>query len=192
MTADVSSKVSTDLFIGGNGVPASDGGRFDVLDPATGEVIASVADGTVDDGLAAVDAADARGPAGPRRRRGERAEILRRAFELMTERADEIATLISLENGKALADAQGEVDVRRRVLPLVRRGGGARRTAWSRPRRPARTGSWSLHQPVGVCVLVTPWNFPAAMATRKIGPALGGRLHRRPQAGAATPRSPRC
>ena len=80
--------------------------------------------------------------------------------------------LITAENGKALADATRRGAVLRRVLPLVRRGGGAARTATSRSRPAGPTGSSSTHQPIGVAVLVTPWNFPAAMATRKIGPAL--------------------
>ena len=105
MTADVLSKVPTDLFIGGTWRAASEGGRFDVLDPATGDVIAQVADGSVDDGLAAVDAASEALPAWAATPPRQRAEILRRAWELMIERADEIATLISLENGKALVDA---------------------------------------------------------------------------------------
>src|SRR5690606_20143315 len=82
--------------------------RFDVLDPATGAVLTSVASASVDDALAAVDAADAAAAGWAATAPRERAEILRRAFELMTERADEIAHLISLENGKALPDARGE------------------------------------------------------------------------------------
>src|SRR3954449_9718261 len=104
MTTDVLSKVPTDLFIGGTWRAASEGGRFDVLDPATGDVIASVADGTVEDGLAAVDAADAAAESWAATAPRERAEVLRRAFEGMTSRADELAHLIALENGKALVD----------------------------------------------------------------------------------------
>ena len=108
MTADVLSKVPTDLFIGGTWRAASEGGRFDVTDPATGDVIAQVADGSVDDGLAAVAAAAEAGPGWAATPPRQRAEILRKAWQLMTERVDEIATLISLENGKALVDAEGE------------------------------------------------------------------------------------
>lgn len=161
----------TDLYIGGKWVAASDGGRFDVVDPATTETIAEVADGTVEDAIAAVDAA-AEAAAGwaqavPR----ERAEVLRRAFELMTERADELADLITLENGKAKADAHGEVayaaEFFRWYAEEAVRGEGSLATAPSGANR-----ILVLRQPVGICVLVTPWNFPAAMATRKIGPAL--------------------
>ena len=160
-----------DLCIAGKAVPASDGGRFDVFDPATGEVLASVADGTVEDALGAVDAA-ARAAAGwaataPR----ERSEILSRAFGLMRERSDELAHLISLENGKALADARGEVayaaEFFRWYAEEAVRGSGSLMTAPSGANK-----ILVLQQPVGICVLVTPWNFPAAMATRKIGPAL--------------------
>jgi succinate-semialdehyde dehydrogenase/glutarate-semialdehyde dehydrogenase len=167
LTADL----LTDLFVGGKAVPASDGGRFDVLDPATGQVVTTVADGTVDDALAAVsaaeDAAEQWAATSPR----GRAEILRRAFELMTQQADELAALISLENGKALADARGEVayaaEFFRWYAEEAVRASGTVLTAPSGANK-----ILVLQQPVGICVLVTPWNFPAAMATRKIGPAL--------------------
>jgi succinate-semialdehyde dehydrogenase/glutarate-semialdehyde dehydrogenase len=160
-----------DLCIGGKRVPASDGRRFDVHDPATGQVIASIADGSVDDAIAAVDAAasaaDAWAATAPR----ERSEILRRAFELMRDRSDELAHLISLENGKALTDARGEVayaaEFFRWYAEEAVRASGSVMTAPSGANRII-----VLQQPVGICVLVTPWNFPAAMATRKIGPAL--------------------
>ena len=160
-----------DLCIGGKVVPASDGGRFEVLDPATGAVLASVADGTVEDAMAAVDAAEAAAAGWAATAPRERAEILRRAFELMTERREEIAHLISLENGKALPDARGETayaaEFFRWYAEEAVRGSGSVMTAPSGANKIV-----VLNQPVGICVLVTPWNFPAAMATRKIGPAL--------------------
>jgi succinate-semialdehyde dehydrogenase/glutarate-semialdehyde dehydrogenase len=160
-----------DLCIGGKTVPASDGGRFDVLDPATGQVLTTVADGTVDDAMAAVDAADAAAAGWAATAPRERAEVLRRAFELMTERAEEIAHLISLENGKALADARGETayaaEFFRWYAEEAVRASGSVMTAPSGANKIV-----VLQQPVGIAVLVTPWNFPAAMATRKIGPAL--------------------
>jgi succinate-semialdehyde dehydrogenase/glutarate-semialdehyde dehydrogenase len=172
MTTDVLSKVPTDLFIGGTWRAASGGGRFDVLDPATGDVIAQVADGSIEDGLAAVNAAAEAGPGWAATPPRQRAEILRRAWELMTERADEIATLISLENGKALTDAKGEAayaaEFFRWYSEETVRMDGLVTTAPSGANR-----ILVVHQPVGVCVLVTPWNVPAAMATRKMGPALG-------------------
>ena len=160
-----------DLCIGGKVVPASDGGRFDVLDPATGGVLTSVANGTVEDALAAVEAADAAAAGWAATAPRERAEILRKAFELMTERREEIAHLISLENGKALPDARGETayaaEFFRWYAEEAVRAAGAVMTAPSGANRIV-----VLQQPVGIAVLVTPWNFPAAMATRKIGPAL--------------------
>ena len=163
--------METELFIGGKWVPASSGGRFDVLDPATGDVIATVADGTESDAIAAVDAAAAAGPAWAKTPPRVRGEVLRKAFDLMTERAGELAKLISLENGKALTDAKGEVayaaEFFRWFAEEAVRGDGEIKTAPSGANR-----ILVIRQPVGVCVLVTPWNFPAAMATRKIGPAL--------------------
>jgi succinate-semialdehyde dehydrogenase/glutarate-semialdehyde dehydrogenase len=163
--------VETDLFIAGKWVPASSGNRFDVLDPATGDTIASVADGGEADAIAAVDAAAAAGPGWAATPPRVRSEVLRKAFELMTARASELARLISLENGKALTDAKGEVtyaaEFFRWFAEEAVRGEGAIATAPSGANR-----ILVVRQPVGVCVLVTPWNFPAAMATRKIGPAL--------------------
>ena len=168
---DHAGPVETELFIGGKWVPAASGDRFDVLDPATGEVIASVADGAEGDAAAAVDAAAAAGPGWAKAAPRVRGEVLRRAFELMTERADDLAKLISLENGKALADAKGEVtyaaEFFRWFAEEAVRGEGLISTAPGGANR-----ILVVRQPVGVCVLVTPWNFPAAMATRKIGPAL--------------------
>jgi len=160
-----------DLCIGGKAVPASDGGRFDVIDPATGAVLTTVANGTVEDAMAAVDAADAAAAGWAATAPRERAEILRKAFELMTERREEIAHLISLENGKALPDARGETtyaaEFFRWYAEEAVRASGQVMTAPSGANRIV-----VLQQPVGIAVLVTPWNFPAAMATRKIGPAL--------------------
>jgi succinate-semialdehyde dehydrogenase / glutarate-semialdehyde dehydrogenase len=160
-----------DLFIGGQSVPAADGGRFDVIDPATGDVLQTVANGTVEDAIAAVDAADAAAPAWAATAPRARGEILRRAYQLMTERADELARLISQENGKALPDALGEVlyaaEFFRWYSEEAVRIPGTLATAPSGANK-----ILVQYRPVGVCVLVTPWNFPAAMATRKIGPAL--------------------
>jgi succinate-semialdehyde dehydrogenase/glutarate-semialdehyde dehydrogenase len=161
----------TDLFIGGVWRPGENGARFDVTDPATGETIASVANGSVADGLAAVAAADAAArewAATPPRQRGE---VLRSAFGLMTARSEEIAALMVAENGKALVDARGEVayaaEFFRWYSEEAVRLAGSIQTAPSGANR-----ILVLYQPVGVSVLITPWNFPAAMATRKIGPAL--------------------
>jgi succinate-semialdehyde dehydrogenase/glutarate-semialdehyde dehydrogenase len=170
-TDELRAGLLTDLYIGGKAVPATDGGRFDVLDPATGAVIATVADGGVDDALAAIDAADQAAASWAATAPRERAEILRTAFELMTAQREDLATLIAWENGKALVDARGEVayaaEFFRWYAEEAVRIGGSVGHAPSGANRIMVT-----HQPVGICVLVTPWNFPAAMATRKIGPAL--------------------
>jgi succinate-semialdehyde dehydrogenase/glutarate-semialdehyde dehydrogenase len=163
--------IPTDLYVDGTWRPSSDGSRFDVEDPATGDLIASVADGTVDDGLAAVAAAQTALPEWAATAPRQRAEILRRAFEMMTERSTEIAELIVRENGKTLADARGETAYAAEFFrwyseEAVRSLG----TVTDAPSGDKKI--LVLHQPVGVAVLVTPWNFPAAMATRKIAPAL--------------------
>jgi succinate-semialdehyde dehydrogenase/glutarate-semialdehyde dehydrogenase len=161
----------TDCFIGGEWRAASDGTAFAVEDPATGSVIASVASASVDDGLAAVKAAHDALQQWARTAPRERGEILRRAFEMMTERTQEIAELIVQENGKALSDALGETTYAAEFFRWYSEE--AVRALGSVGRAPnGNNNILVLHQPVGVAVLVTPWNFPAAMATRKIAPAL--------------------
>jgi len=159
------------LRIGGRTVDASDGGSFAVADPASEETIAEVANGTVQDALAAADAAAAAAADWAGRAPRERSEILRAAFETMTARAGEIAELIVRENGKPRADAEGETayaaEFFRWYAEEAVRNLGSFGTAPSGANR-----MLVVHQPVGVCLLITPWNFPAAMATRKIGPAL--------------------
>ena len=162
---------SRGLWIGGEWLPATGGGLIEIVDPSTEEVIDAVPDATVEDAAAAVEAA-ARAAKGwretpPRRR----SEILRRCFELMNERSEVLASLISVENGKALRDARGEV------------GYAAEFFRWNAEEAVRISGEFALapsganriivdYEPMGVCVLITPWNFPAAMATRKIAPAL--------------------
>jgi succinate-semialdehyde dehydrogenase / glutarate-semialdehyde dehydrogenase len=159
------------LRIEGESVEASDGSTFEVIDPSTGAPIASVANGTVEDARAAVDAAQRAAAAWAAEAPRARAEILRRAFVLMRDRGEEIARLMVMENGKPLADARGEVayaaEFFRWYSEEAVRIQGAVMTAPSGSNR-----IMVVHQPVGIAVLVTPWNFPAAMATRKIGPAL--------------------
>jgi succinate-semialdehyde dehydrogenase/glutarate-semialdehyde dehydrogenase len=161
----------TQLLIGGHWVDASDHQTFDVDDPSTGEVIATVANATVEDGLAAVGAAAGALPGWAATAPRQRAEVLRRTFELMTQRAEDFARLIVRENGKALTDARGEVayaaEFFRWFAEEAVRAEGQVQTAPAGANR-----ILVLRQPIGVSVLITPWNFPAAMATRKIGPAL--------------------
>jgi succinate-semialdehyde dehydrogenase / glutarate-semialdehyde dehydrogenase len=163
--------VPTDLWIGGEWRKASDQSRFDVIDPATENVIASVASASVDDAKAAVDAASDAFPGWAAKKPRERAEILRKAYELIMAQAERLARLITLENGKALSDSRGEVAYAAEFFrwfaeEAVRNIG----QVYNAPSSGARVVV--QHKPAGVAVLVTPWNFPAAMATRKIGPAL--------------------
>jgi succinate-semialdehyde dehydrogenase / glutarate-semialdehyde dehydrogenase len=163
--------VPRQLLIAGGWQDAAGGGTVDVVNPSDGTVITAIADADVEDGLAAVDAAGAAFPAWAATPPRRRAEILTRCFELMTERREQLAHLISLENGKALPDARGEVAY------------AAEFFRWYAEEAVRIIGDVSIspsganrilvqHQPIGVCVLITPWNFPAAMATRKLAPAL--------------------
>jgi succinate-semialdehyde dehydrogenase/glutarate-semialdehyde dehydrogenase len=170
-TLEILRTLVTDLYIGGKPVPAAGGRRFDVVNPATGGTINTVADASVEDAIAAIDAAEEAAAAWAATAPRRRAEILRRGFDLMMRSAEDLARLISLENGKALADARGEVayaaEFFRWYSEEAVRGTGSVMTAPSGANK-----ILVLQQPVGICVLVTPWNFPAAMATRKIAPAL--------------------
>ena len=161
----------TDLFIGGRWVPAESGDRFDVRDPGTETVVASVAcAGAVDARAAAQAAADAQ-PGWAATAPRARAEVLRRSWELLTERADELARLITLENGKVRAEAKGEITYAAEFFRWFSEE--AVRLTGELTTAPNGTNRiMVVHQPVGVAYLVTPWNFPAAMATRKIAPAL--------------------
>src|SRR5215469_15534394 len=171
MYENLLANVPTDLWIGGKWRKASDGGRFDVIDPATERKIASVASATVDDAIAAVEAAQNAFEGWAKRKPRERAEILRKCHELIMRDAERFAKLITLENGKALPDSRGEVAYAAEFFrwyaeEAVRNIGQISMAPASGARIVAQ------HKPAGVAVLVTPWNFPAAMATRKIGPAL--------------------
>ncbi len=163
--------VPTDLWIGGKWRKSSDGSRFDVIDPATENTVASVASATVSDAIAAIDAASAafRSWAGKKPR--ERAEILRRSYELIMRDAERLAKLITIENGKALPDSRAEVAYAAEFFRWFAEE--AVRNVGDMSHAPS-SGARILvqHKPAGIAVLVTPWNFPAAMATRKIGPAL--------------------
>ena len=161
----------TDLYIDGTWRPGSNGERFDVINPADESVIASVASATIADADAALDAAEAAFGEWAGRNPRERAEVLRRAFDLMSEQREEFARLITLENGKARADAMGEATYAAEFFrwfseEAVRADGLITRAPASGARIIVQ------HKPAGIAVLVTPWNYPAAMGTRKIAPAL--------------------
>jgi succinate-semialdehyde dehydrogenase/glutarate-semialdehyde dehydrogenase len=164
-------RVPTGLFIDGKWRDSSDGRTLDVEDPSTGETLALVADATVADGAAALDAAVAAQADWAATAPRDRGEILRRAFAAITARAEEFALLMTLEMGKPLAEARGEVTY------------GAEFFRWFSEEAVRISGRWStapngatrlltMKQPVGPTLMITPWNFPLAMGTRKIGPAL--------------------
>lgn len=159
------------LLIDGEWVPSSDGQVIEVLDPATEEPIASVPSASADDALAAVDAAANAASSWADVSPTERGEVLRRAFEMMTERADSLARLIVSEMGKTFTEARGEIRYAAEFFRWY--SGEAVRNEGSIKMAPGGDKRIvSIHQPVGVSLLITPWNFPAAMATRKIGPAV--------------------
>ena len=165
------SNLKNQLYIGGEWRDASDGATFDVLNPADETVLTQVASGTVSDAMACLDAAEAAfGPWAARSPR-DRGEILRKAFDLFTERLDDIARLITMENGKAGTDAMGEAKYAAEFFRWYAEE--AVRSDGHLGMAPATGARMMVHQkPAGIAVLVTPWNYPAAMGTRKIGPAL--------------------
>ncbi|MCC5961838.1 MAG: NAD-dependent succinate-semialdehyde dehydrogenase [Rhodobacteraceae bacterium] len=159
----------TDLYINGGWHKTQD--RFDVINPATEEVLASVASAGIADADAALDAAQAAMADWAARTPRARSEVLRRAWELMTARLDHFARLITLENGKARADAMGEATYAAEFFrwfaeEAVRADGLITHAPSSGARIIVQ------HKPAGLAVLITPWNYPAAMGTRKIAPAL--------------------
>lgn len=163
--------VPGDLWIGGQFRSGSAGAKIAVFDPSDGTPIGYVADACIEDAILAVDSCDNAASQWAAKAPRQRAEILRRCFDIMTARADEFAHLISRENGKALRDAKGEVAY------------AAEFFRWFSEEAVRIKGNISMapsganriivdHQPIGISVLITPWNFPAAMATRKLAPAL--------------------
>ena len=163
--------IPTGLFIDGEWRASSDGATLDVEDPATGKTLATVASAGVEDGKAALDAAVAAQDEWARTAPRERAEMLRSAYELLTERADDFALLMTLEMGKPFAQSKGEVTY------------GAEFFRWFSEEVVRIAGRWAvspdgntrlmtMKQPVGPTLMITPWNFPLAMGTRKIGPAI--------------------
>ncbi|HEX8122982.1 MAG TPA: NAD-dependent succinate-semialdehyde dehydrogenase [Solirubrobacteraceae bacterium] len=159
------------LYIGGEWRDASGGGTLGVEDPATGEIVAEVADAQVEDATAALDAAAAAQLDWANTPTRERGEILRRAYELIVERADDLATLMTIEMGKPVAESKAEVLYAADFLHWY--AGEATRIEGTY--KPAEKGGFrviTMRQPVGPCVFITPWNFPLAMGTRKIGPQI--------------------
>jgi succinate-semialdehyde dehydrogenase/glutarate-semialdehyde dehydrogenase len=171
MSESVIDTVPKQLYIAGQWRDASGGATLSVEDPSTGRELARVADASVEDGRAALDAAVAAQADWARSAPRDRGEILRRAFELVTARSDDLAEIMTLEMGKTLAESQAEI------------GYGAEFLRWFSEEAVRIHGRYSvapngatrlltLKQPVGPCLMITPWNFPLAMATRKIAPAI--------------------
>lgn len=171
MTTSALPDVPTQLFIGGSWRDASGGSTFAVENPADGSTLVQVADATVDDGKAAIDAAVAAQADWAKVPPRDRGEILRSAFETVTARADELATIMTLEMGKPLSESKAEITY------------GAEFLRWFSEEAVRISGRYSvapngatrlltLKQPVGPCLMITPWNFPLAMGTRKIAPAI--------------------
>jgi succinate-semialdehyde dehydrogenase/glutarate-semialdehyde dehydrogenase len=169
--ADVVDAVQTGLFIDGSWRPAASAATMPVDDPSTGKVLCEVADASPEDGDAALAAAAAAQAGFAAMAPRERSEILRRAYELMMERIDDLALLMTLEMGKPIAESKGEITYAAEFFrwfseEAVRIEGGYAVA-------PNGVGRFLVtKQPVGVCLLITPWNFPMAMGTRKIGPAI--------------------
>ena len=163
--------VNKQLFIGGQWRDAEGGKTLEVEDPSTGRLLTKVADADVADGKAALDAAVAAQESWAATPPRDRGEILRRAFELITERADDLAMLMTLEMGKPLKESKAEIVY------------GSEFFRWFAEEAVRISGRFSMapngatrlltmKQPVGPCLMITPWNFPLAMGTRKIGPAI--------------------
>jgi succinate-semialdehyde dehydrogenase/glutarate-semialdehyde dehydrogenase len=168
---DVVAKVPKGLLVGGEWREATDDGTLPVEDPSTGETLCEVADATPQDAMAALDAACAAQAEWAATAPRERGEILRRAYEQVVAQADELALLMTLEMGKPLSESKAEVLY------------GADFLRWFSEEAVRTEGRWAtapnggmrmltMRQPVGPCLLITPWNFPLAMGTRKIGPAI--------------------
>jgi succinate-semialdehyde dehydrogenase / glutarate-semialdehyde dehydrogenase len=168
---EVVGSVPTGLFIGGEWQPAENGATFPVDDPSTGRTLADVADASPADGLRALDAAEKAQPSWAAVPPRERSDILRRAHDIILERQEDLALLMTLEMGKPLSEARGEVAYAAGFFrwfseEAVRIDGGYATAPDGQSRLLV------MKQPVGPCVLITPWNFPIAMGTRKIGPAV--------------------
>jgi succinate-semialdehyde dehydrogenase/glutarate-semialdehyde dehydrogenase len=168
---EVVAAVHPQLFIGGEWRDADGGKTFAVEDPSTGHTLVEVADASVADGKAALDAAVGAQTEWAATAPRDRGEILRKAFEIITERADELALLMTLEMGKPIKEAKAEIAY------------GSEFFRWFSEEAVRISGRYSvspngatrlltLKQPVGPCLMITPWNFPLAMGTRKIGPAI--------------------
>ncbi len=163
--------VPKQLLIGGEWRDATGGRTFGVEDPATGETLCEVADATPDDARAALDAAVAAQPGWAATPPNERSEILHRAFLALGEQADDLALLMTLEMGKAVAESKGEIAYAAEFFRWFS-GEALRIDGYYKTAGNGQSRVLVMRQPVGPCYFITPWNFPNAMGTRKIGPAI--------------------
>jgi succinate-semialdehyde dehydrogenase/glutarate-semialdehyde dehydrogenase len=161
----------TQLFIGGSWVDATDAATFGVEDPATGETLCEVADATPADAMKALDAAVAAQAEWAASPPNERSEILYRAFTALSDRADELALLMTLEMGKSVTEAKGEIAYAAEFFRWFS-GEALRLDGYYKSAGNGQSRVLVMKQPVGPCFFITPWNFPTAMGTRKIGPAI--------------------
>jgi succinate-semialdehyde dehydrogenase / glutarate-semialdehyde dehydrogenase len=168
---EVVEKVPKQLYIGGEWRDASEGRTLEVEDPATEEALCEVADATPEDAMAALDAAVQKQAEWRESSGNERSEILWKAFEALKERADELALLMTLEMGKTVVESKAEIVYAAEFFRWFS-GEALRLDGYYKA---AGTGAGRvlvMRQPVGPCLMITPWNFPMAMGTRKIGPAI--------------------
>jgi succinate-semialdehyde dehydrogenase/glutarate-semialdehyde dehydrogenase len=164
-------EVPRQLLIGGEWRDSAAGSTFNVEDPSTRQTLCAVADATAQDAVSALDCATRAQSAWADTEPRERSEILRRAYDLMIERIDDLARLITLEMGKPLAEGRGEVRYAAEFFRWFGEEGVRAYGRWSRsPEGPGRI--LTMQRPVGPCLLITPWNFPLAMGARKIAPAI--------------------
>jgi succinate-semialdehyde dehydrogenase/glutarate-semialdehyde dehydrogenase len=168
---EVLDKVETRLYIGGEWRDASGGGTLAVEDPATGETICEVADGTEEDAKAALDAAVETQKEWRDSSPNERSEVLWKAFEALNERKEELGLLMTLEMGKPLAESEAEIVYAAEFFRWFS-GEALRVRGDYRMAGNAASRVLVMRQPVGPCLMITPWNFPMAMGTRKLGPAI--------------------
>jgi succinate-semialdehyde dehydrogenase / glutarate-semialdehyde dehydrogenase len=164
-------EVAKQLYIGGEWRDASGGGTLPIEDPATGETLCEVADGTPEDAIAALDAAVAKQAEWAATSPNQRGEILWRVFEALNERADELALLMTLEMGKALAESKAEIAYSAEFFRWFS-GEALRIDGYYKVAGNGAGRVLVLRQPLGPSFFITPWNFPTAMGTRKIGPAI--------------------
>jgi succinate-semialdehyde dehydrogenase / glutarate-semialdehyde dehydrogenase len=166
-----STLLKADLFVGGEWLPASDGARLDVLDPATGSLLARVASATEQDVESAIDAASAAFPAWAALPAPQRSSLLRGWYELILEHVDELAAILTAEQGKPLVEAAGEIRYGAGFIEWFAEE-AKRLYGETIPSNAPGRRVLTIRQPVGVAAAITPWNFPMAMITRKAGPAL--------------------